>query len=380
MGFLDALASLSPGITAASQGLTGALQGMQDRRKRERDDAMAMIQQMRQARLDQQQQLLNESLIQERKSQADLRQSQLNSRRRAYEYLASKDPEIAAAGWDENRPWDVMLKDYFDAARTKRKFIEDQTGNFRAGQKLYGTEPEYQGVTEPQPGVDYGDVNKGIRDRRQQTFVSEQQDKRAAATARNLATSIAAAATRAADARNAPPKPPVDAQKAVTSVKPTMDAIDQLEATTKEFARLSRLDKGRAATGTGSKEHDALVGRLRTLRGLVKAGMGTMEQLGVLQPGDQAFLDSQIANPTSPEAILRDPSFSTAGFQTIRDHIKTRENEFLLRYPQLRLPTDVVTPHEPPGTVHHLTSVERQRLKNAGYPQDEIDRLDRGTP
>ncbi|HKA65425.1 MAG TPA: hypothetical protein VKD00_06870 [Methyloceanibacter sp.] len=122
MGFLDALASLSPGITAASQGLTGALQGMQQRRKQERDDAMAMIQQMRQKRLDEQQQLMNQSLLQERKSLEAQRNQTALRNRRAFEGL--REAGQVKGEYDDNEdyvaPWASYQQGVVSDAKTKK--------------------------------------------------------------------------------------------------------------------------------------------------------------------------------------------------------------------------------------------------------------------
>jgi len=346
MGFFDALASFAPGITAASQGLTGALQGVQQRRKQERDDAMAMIQQMRQARLDQQQQLMNESLIQERNSQAQLRQSQLNSRRRAYEFLAGKDPEIAKAGYDENMPYDTMLKDFIDSERKTREFNQSQKGNFLAGKSLYANEPEYQGVAEPMAGVDYGDVNAGIKTRRQQKFTEDQNAIREANRDARLGRSLAQGLALAM-------KPTAGTQEAMLDVKPAYGMIDNLESTTNQFLKMPLAQRARALTpGIATPEHDALIGTMEAQKTVLIESIAKLGGLGVLQPSDIVFLKGLVGDATSPQAMLRSPGYTTSRFKAIRQYIQAKEQAIRTQYPGRfapQAPTTPTTPTTPPA-------------------------------
>src|SRR5262245_25070082 len=118
MGCLDALASFSPGITAASQGLTGALQGAQERRKRERDDAMQMIEAMRQQRIDAQNQMLNQARLDDAKAKSDLRASQIAAQAKYIDALRKTNPDLAAqleaTGGDPDAIRDLIKGDITD--------------------------------------------------------------------------------------------------------------------------------------------------------------------------------------------------------------------------------------------------------------------------
>jgi|SRR5262245_56688347 len=197
MGFFDALASFAPGITAASQGISGALQGVQQRRKQERDDALQMIQQMRQQRIDAQNELLNQGKLQEQQAKLALAKTSRESMQKYINDIRKDQPELAAALDATGGDPEVMSKiisgvvtEKQQAAKADRTQLED----YNAATALF---PKDEFLAKGrQPNFDYANYIANQIGREKQGNIDERLLTSIAAQNARLGQSIAAAMAR----------------------------------------------------------------------------------------------------------------------------------------------------------------------------------------